>query len=385
MFAKHVNKDLSAYCHSELSPEDSRRVAEHLIGCPRCRTEFDEIKLGIRLAEQLPQVTAPDSLWAELEPLLAQADRPPAQPLKRSWMSPLMQSRFAAVAAVLLLVVGLGLFWLSRREALPFWVVARLAGDPRIGSTRFGEKGKLGVGEWLETDGGSRARIDVSGIGQVEIDENTRVRLVGTKPTEHRLELARGKMSAHIWAPPRLFFVDTPSGVAADLGCSYTLEVNDAGGSLLRVTTGWVELQLKDRASIVPAGAACATKPGVGPGTPYFEDASERFRATLTKFDFDSTADVSAALGILLAEARVRDTLTLWHLFARVKGADRERLYNRLVVLVPPPDGVTRAGVLNLNERELQLWKAKMEQSWSGDSGLRKVWIKADTAKPGKK
>ena len=36
-------------------------------------------------------------------------------------------------------------------------------------------------------------------------------------------------MSARIWAPPRLFYVNTPSAVAEDLGCAYTLEVDDLG------------------------------------------------------------------------------------------------------------------------------------------------------------
>ena len=148
------------------------------------------------------------------------------------------------------------------------------------------DKGRLAVGQWLETDGDSRAKIDVGSIGQVEIDPNTRVRLVETKPTEHRLELAHGKMSARIWAPPRLFFVDTPSAVAADLGCAYTLEVDDDGVGLLHVTSGWVALQLKDRESMVPAGATCATRPGIGPGTPYFDDSSEVFRKALSSFDF---------------------------------------------------------------------------------------------------
>ena len=126
---------------------------------------------------------------------------------------------------------------------------------------------------WKQTE--ARAPRSQSGsIGNVDIDENTRVRLVANEPTEHRLELARGKMSARIWAPPRLFFVDTPSAVAADLGCAYTLEVDENGGSILHVTSGWVALQLKDRESIVPAGAACETQPGIGPGTPYFVDAT---------------------------------------------------------------------------------------------------------------
>ena len=67
MFSKHVNKELSAYCHGELSAEEARRVAEHLIGCNRCRPEFEEIKLGVKLAEHLPLVPAPDSLWADLQ------------------------------------------------------------------------------------------------------------------------------------------------------------------------------------------------------------------------------------------------------------------------------------------------------------------------------
>ncbi len=253
-----------------------------------------------------------------------------------------------------------------------------LAGAPRIGSEHFAKEGQLGVGQWLETDGSSRAQIAVSTIGTVEIDENTRVRLVGTEPTEHRLELARGKMSAMIWAPPRLFFVDTPSAVAADLGCAYTLEVDDHGAGLLRVTSGWVALQLQDRESIVPAEAACETRPGVGPGTPYFEDASPAFRAALSKIDFEHEAGVrSSALDSLLGQARSKDTLTLWHLLARVNGTDRERVYDAMASLALPPAGVTREGVLQLDREMLDRWRAALETTWTrGDPLLKKKFLK---------
>ena len=62
MFSKHVTKSLSAYCHGEVAAAESRRIAEHLIGCNRCRGQFEEIKLGVKLAERLPQLAAPDSL-----------------------------------------------------------------------------------------------------------------------------------------------------------------------------------------------------------------------------------------------------------------------------------------------------------------------------------
>lgn len=379
MFLKHVTSELSAYCHDELSAEELRRVAEHLIGCSHCRAEYELIKLGVKLAEQLPQVAAPESLWNELEFRIASSSEPAGRRMERKTFS-LLQPRFAAIAATVLLAIGLIAIVMYRREARPFWEVARLDGAPRIGSSSIGEKGRLGLGQWLETDGSSRAQISVGRIGQVEIDPNTRVRLLETKPTEHRLELARGRMSARIWAPPKLFFVDTPSAVAADLGCAYTLEVDDYGGSLLRVTSGWVALQLKDRESMVPAGAACATRRGVGPGTPYFEDASEEFRTALNSVDFATdTTEKGNNIASLLAGARVRDTLTLWHLLARVEGDDRKRVYERMAKLVPPPPGVTREGVLVLDQQMLDSWKGTLEANWSNYSSptikaLKQVW-----------
>jgi len=359
MFSSHTARQFSAYHHEELSPEESRRVAEHLIGCTRCRAEFEEIKLGVKLAKHLPLIAAPDSIWPKIETALRQHPAGASMPVR--YLKPSL-----AFAAGFMLLFVAGAFWLRlhRSEARPSWEVARLNGAPRINSNRINDTGKLAVGQWLETDDTSRARIDIGNVGQVEIDPNTRVRLVATQPTEHRLELARGRMSARISAPPKLFFVNTPSAVAEDLGCAYTLEVDDAGNSLLRVTLGWVALQLKDRESLVPADAACATRPGVGPGTPYFEDASELFRAALAKLDFepnDTQWSKIPALDIVLHQARLRDTMTLWYLLSRVDENDRGRVYTRMAELVPPPNGVTRDGALRLDQEMLKRWRDRID------------------------
>jgi len=383
MFSKHVTKELSAYCHGEVTNEQSRQIAEHLIGCSRCRAQFEEIKLGVKLAEHLPQLSAPDSLWLDLETNLATETRTnkSTAPGRKAFSFELWQRGFAAVAAGLLIVAGLAATLFYWRDTRPFWEVARLNGAPRIGASRMDENGRLAVGQWLETDNNSRAQIKVGSIGQVEIDPNTRVRLVETKPTEHRLELEHGKMSARIWAPPRLFFVDTPAGVAADLGCAYTLEVNDQGVGLLHVTSGWVALQLRDRESMVPAGATCATRPGIGPGTPYFDDAPELLRKALSSFDFEPAVESKIPnLDVILMDARLRDTLTLWHLLGRVEGNDRARVYDRMAALAPPPDGVTREGVLQLNEQMLQRWRDELQKSWNNESTVKNwigFWIRA--------
>ena len=368
MFSKHVTKDISAYCNGELSNEESKQFAEHIIACAKCRAKFEEVKLGVKLAEQLPQVTAPDRLWREIEALL---DREPVE-IRAARVSS-WQLKAAAAVLVLLSAWGVWLVYSNRDNAIlsvngkPAWRVKRIDGTPIVGTERISNNGELAVGEWLETDGNSRAQIAVSSIGSVDIDENTRVRLLETQPTEHRLELARGKMSAHIWAPPRLFFVNTPSAVAADLGCAYTLEVDDQGSSLLRVTSGWVALELENRESIVPAGAACETRPSLGPGTPYFVDSAAGFQAALKQVDFDPDAAArSFALKAMLDQARPRDTLTLWHLLARVEGEDRARVFDKMATLFPPPAGVTREGVLALNQQMLDAWRDAMETTWMG-------------------
>lgn len=383
MLGNHVSNLSSAYWHDELTPQESRRVAEHLIGCHQCRTEFEEVKLGARFAAQLERLPAPDFLWTRVA---AGLDGYTSSRRRLRFLKPL------AIASGLVVLIAAGSLLLRRvpsRPAAPStivpaptsgWQVARIGGSPRINSQSITNQGKLGVGQWLETDAASRARVEVADIGRVDVDPNTRVRLLQTSDHEHRLELQRGRLSALISAPPKIFFVNTPSGVAADLGCAYTLEVDDKGNSRLRVTLGWVALQLKDRESVVPSGAECVTRPGVGPGTPYFEDASDAFRNSLSEFDFPTDPSLrSSSLETISREARPRDAMTLFYLLPQVTGTERAALYDRMTALVRAPKGVKREGMLNLNPEMMQLWKEELGLTWGqtfdkAASTWKKVW-----------
>src|SRR2546423_3472384 len=251
MFSNHVTSLSSAYFHDELAPRENQRVAEHLLSCATCRADFEDVKLGASFAERLQIVSAPDSVWTGI---VAQLNHRKVKPVRLWFIKPL-----AITAAIVLLITGaLLLLRSNRNRSLAQWNVARLGGAPGIDSQSIGDRSKLGLGQWLETDASSRAQIDVATIGNVEIDPNSRVRLLQTNSSEHRLELARGRLSAHISAPPKLFFVNTPSGVAEDLGCAYTLEVDNDGNSILHVTLGLGSLQLADRESSLLACTACA-------------------------------------------------------------------------------------------------------------------------------
>jgi hypothetical protein len=244
----------------------------------------------------------------------------------------------------------------------PAWSVEAIAGTPRAGNEAIAEKGKLAVGQFLETDANSRARVQVSNIGQVEIAPNSRLRLVKTQSTEHRLSLERGLMQAKILAPPRLFIVDTPSAVAVDLGCEYTLEVDAKGNSRLHVTSGFVALERGGRESIVPAGAICFTRRGKGLGTPFSDDASLEFQKAVQRFDFENGG--SNALRAIIKEASLYDSLTLWHLLSRVPKNEREKVFDALANYVKPPAGVTREGVLRLDKKMLDRWWTEIENVW---------------------
>ena len=208
MFTKHVRKELSAYCNNELALEESRRVREHLLGCHRCRTEYEEIKLGVDFAQQLPLVSAPESLWNELETLL-DAQSPAGSRVRRPLfnLSPAW-SGFAAAAAIALLIIGIALaVYYTRRpsdskqevrvpdtpevnpredekpappvrmpEQVPApqkrqklainnaplptgaWKVNSLEGAPTIGALHVKDLGQLSEGQWLETDSNSEHR-----------------------------------------------------------------------------------------------------------------------------------------------------------------------------------------------------------------------------------
>jgi len=298
-------------------------------------------------------------------------------PSPRPWLFPAL-----ATAAVAAIVIGTLLVPGRKPGQLRVtgWDVSRLAGSPRIGRKAVApdEASRLAVGQVLETDQQSRASLRAEDVGQIEMEPGTRLRLLNMGTGLKRIALDRGTIHTYIWARPGQFVVDTPSALTVDLGCAYTLHVDDSGAGLVSTQMGWVGFKLNRHESFIPAGAACATRPKVGPGTPYFEDAPSGFRAALANFDFrDSTSDERAGdLAVVLAASRERDALTLWHLLTRVDEDQRVLVYDRLREFVPPPSGVTKEGILGLDQPMLDLWWNELgfddisvwrhwERSWS--------------------
>jgi hypothetical protein len=362
--SEHVTASLFAYCAGELAPAESAAIARHLLECRACRAEHDAVRAGFQTFMAGAAVKAPADLWSSIESAIA--DRRPVVASPR--VVPRSFRPIASLAASLLLVGGLaslGAYVLGVRSTS--WAVERMGGTPLVGTVAIDDRGTLPVGEWLETDERSSARLRVGRLGRADIGPGSRVRLVNAGGTEHRLAMERGQMHATIWAPPRLFLVNTPSAEAIDLGCVYTLTVDDAGSGVLTVLSGQVELVRDGRRSLVTAGSAAAMQPGQGPGTPYAVDESEAFRAALDVLDrADSDASArTTALNEVLGSATPRSTISLWHLLSRVSADERGLVYDRLASLAPVPKTVTRDAVVALDKRALSKWQRALEPTWS--------------------
>jgi len=290
----------------------------------------------------------------------------PPRPAKRVWPV------WAGVAAAAVLVVSVA--WLAMRTPggqPTVWQVAAVGGTPQMGGQRAAVSMPVRTGQALRTDGASRLTLQAGNFGAVDLGPNSELSVAASRAGAQQMTLRRGMVHALIWAPPRQFVVDMPSARATDLGCEYTITMDDQGNGLLRVERGWVAFQFKGHESFIPAGAACFTRKKSGPGVPYFEDAAETFRSALASYE---NGDPSL-LPNVLAAARPRDALTLWHLLGRAPERQAGPIFDRFAQLVTLPAEVTREAALRKEGRMLDLsWNALNLENTEWWRGWERPW-----------
>jgi len=357
MFRRHIPHQLAGLLDGELPLAEKKRVEDHLAVCGLCREEREQVRMGMSMLKHLPPAQAPDAIWNAIE-----SAWPEQQQRSVAWFRQWFGQWLPAYAVLAVAAVAGIAYWTMVHRHERLWEVVEIHGSPGGGQEPIRKVAGVGPGDWIETDASSSARITVGQIGSVDVGPNARLRVVTTSPLEHRLTLERGEIHAKISAPPRLFFVETASATAEDLGCEYSLKTDVQGLGLLQVTLGWVSFQWKGIESLVPAGASCRTRPHEGPGVPYFDDAPEELRNALENLATEKFA--GSSLDTILRVARVRDTLTLWHLLSRAGVPDRARIYDRMAALTPVPADVSRDKVLELDAKTLTRWKEALAWTW---------------------
>jgi ferric-dicitrate binding protein FerR (iron transport regulator) len=232
------------------------------------------------------------------------------------------------------------------------------------GTTRCGGRaasaGTLPVGTWLETTNDAVANMQVATIGNLTMYGNTKLRVLETSDRQHRLELASGRISARVNAPPRLFVVETPAATAVDLGCAYELSVDDKGTTHLVVTSGAVSLEGAHGARWVLHGMEVSAVRGGALGTPIASATSSEIRAAVARFD----AGDQTAVRAIVEHATATDIITMWHLVPQVAPADREAVVRKLAEYVPLPFDYEESDMIAATPAALEEWREGVEWEW---------------------
>lgn len=294
----------------------------------------------------------------------------PLQRQRRWWEAPASRWAAAAMLAIILgaALVQLRLQWTRDRA----WSVTAVHGSATIDGEPVRPSSNFAVGETLRTGPASSVSLRVARIGELEVEPGSVVTLQTTESKRHRIALARGTIAARVWAPPFVFGVNTPAGVANDLGCAFRLSYAGDQG-LLHVTSGWVEFEGALRSALIPAGAAVELTP-IGPGTPYYVDTTAAFRDALRRYD---AARDEEALQRVVRAARVRDTMSLLHLIGSAPPQQRALLFEVTARFAPPPAGVTRERIINGDPSAVDTWRKSI-----GLTGVKRWWLNWRDAVP---
>jgi len=228
--------------------------------------------------------------------------------------------------------------------------------------------GVLPVGGRLDT-GANQAKLTIANIGSAELGKQTRVRLDRTDAQRHQLALDRGHLHAKVNAPPRLFAVTTKHTDVVDLGCEYTLDIDDSGAGSVCVFSGLVELATKSGPTVVtPEGSCAAILAGQRPSLPYARDARPELVEAVRAYDRGEPT----AIEHLLAIAQDRDAITLIALAAihRSEPAGRAVL-ERLMELSPPPDAEISVDSALVDDVAFGTWRNDILEIYYGMWGPR--------------
>ncbi|MEZ0325749.1 MAG: zf-HC2 domain-containing protein [Fimbriimonas sp.] len=344
---RHVDDLLTAYAHGELHGPDLERVEEHLKDCRECRQELANIRSVCQALGSAKTLRTKDELWSQINNQLAPKRQRPIL-------------RFALAAVAVVLVAGV---WVSLKPNQtdpvqasngPAFELLNVQGPVTVATKPVQQGSLVRQGESLCTGPAAKTRIAVGDVGEIELSQGSELQLVSCDSKQHRMRLTKGELSAMVVAPPRFLVIETPAGEAVDLGCAYTLKIDDQGNTILHVTSGWVSLEREGPDGLVPAGWSCVTRKEQGVGTPVCGKAPTPVRAAFKRFDLERDGP---ALSFCLKVARKEDALSLWHLLARTNGSDRELVWQRLAKLSPPPKEAPKQAVLSLDSKAMDAWR----------------------------
>jgi hypothetical protein len=235
---------IDRYLSEGLPSRAEGKLRDHLRACRVCRDRYDQQVILLRALSGDAQVSTKQEDKRMVRLALQAAGLPPVQEPEERRSIPYIPVPALAAAAVLLVVLTLGL-WLALRPAEP--VIAAhivkaksltldgVAADTRI----FGEI-PIRAGEMLAVEKKGFAELALARGGTVRVYPQTALSLSG--PGE-RVDLGLGKVWCIVKPSDKPFVVRTDIAEARVVGTSFVVERERSGDTEVRVMKGEVEVK----------------------------------------------------------------------------------------------------------------------------------------------
>lgn len=382
---------INDFADGTISEADNARLNEHIHTCKACSRDLQNTLLLMDKVSGLPLEIQPrKDLWPKIEEAIdakkvefkqitdnyfsfQSNNEKPAESENddTKTLTPYLKYGIAAaiVIACLLASVPFILNLNNSGQDLAsldsYWQVSKIKGSPKVMDSQvILTMDSVKTGEWIVTDDSSQAMLHIANIGNITIDPRSKVKVLSNNSGEKKIMLEYGTINAELNPGQKDFFVESKSATAFDNGSTYSYTVDTSGDGIVYVKSGLVTLEANGRESMVPAGKMCITKAGVGPGTPYNEDAPAELKQALLNYDFKNGG--SAALNKVLSSARKTDATTLINLLPRVSAGEKEMVYTKLASFVPPPPNFPKDSIPKLdNFKSLNEWMSKVQDEIS--------------------
>ncbi|GAB6180308.1 hypothetical protein JCM14036_16270 [Desulfotomaculum defluvii] len=117
MQCKDALNMLSPYLDKVLNSDECTEVRVHLASCPKCKAEYEELKIAMLLLQELPEMTPPVDFHAKLMAKIDDIEIAKKQIQQKGWLSNVRSIaksnwyRSAAVAAVMVMTLGISSLW----------------------------------------------------------------------------------------------------------------------------------------------------------------------------------------------------------------------------------------------------------------------------------
>jgi len=399
MNCEEVKINLHDYIDEELDDYTRREVEYHIRNCDLCFKEYKKLMLFFDRLKDLPlAVNPPNEILEQIKNELlkesgvkdqTELKLTPAQTKKIQREKERQTKKLAAtnpalrksrvtkqlvkrklnvqsgnylkpflkiILPIMIIALAYFVYDISRRN-YP-WTVSALEGSIKIGNTTFND-GKWNEGETLTTDGNSKALIKIPKVGVIYVDNNSSLVLERGKENANRIKINNGKFRiVNSVLIPSLSLMIYNSEII-DRNGEFLLKVDSFQNIEVEVKSGFVEIYHNNKSFLVDKNYSCKIQRGMLPSIPIRVDASDSLKLAVDWFEFRNGGD--QAIEKIINHSRQNDMLTLLALIPKVSQLQRQIIFQIISNNFPPPESVTRAGIIRLDEEMLYRWWEDIE------------------------